>query len=101
MLRRRRIQGSLSPASRRGQTRKRPNVSKVAITSPHSRRVEDNAPYRFLAISRGHKEDLLDERLIQDVHFAAIGMQQKQGISIRINDGSIRADIVRQDTGGQ
>ena len=52
-------------------------------------------------MSGGHEEDLFDQGLILDVHFAAVGMQQKERTSVGINDGSIRADIVRQDAGGE
>ena len=51
--RRRKFQGSLSPASRRGQTRGCPKVSRVVITLPRPRRVEDNAPYRLHRLSLG------------------------------------------------
>ena len=43
----------LSPASRRGQTRGCPKVSRVVITLPRPRRVEDNAPYRLNRLSLG------------------------------------------------
>src|SRR5580693_1896791 len=40
-------------ASRHGQTRERPKVSKVVIALPRSRRVGDNAPYPLHELSFG------------------------------------------------
>jgi hypothetical protein len=45
--------GSLSPASRRDQTSGCPKVSRVVITLPRPRRVEDNAPYQLHRLSLG------------------------------------------------
>lgn len=50
---------------------------------------------------RRHEKHLLNHALIQDMLLSAIGVQKEQGVSVRVNNQSIRTDIVCQNAVGE